>query len=76
MPMNWNDKSAEIAIRILDKMENGVLNSYTRDDVLKGLREAALSGMEFECDAWCHGKSEEFRQCCDKIKSIITNKEK
>ena len=50
--MNWNDKAQEIAKAILEKMEDGVLNSYTRDDVLNGLREAALQGIKFECDCW------------------------
>ena len=48
--MSWNEKSLEIAKDILEKMENGVLNSYTRADVLNGLKEAAMQGMAYECD--------------------------
>lgn len=50
--MNWNDKAKEIAVTIIDKMENGVVGSYTRDDVLRGLHEAAIEGMKHECDNW------------------------
>ncbi len=50
--MSWNEKSKEIAEVILDKMEKGAQNSYTRDDVLNGLREAAMQGMAYECENW------------------------
>jgi hypothetical protein len=50
--MNWNDKASEIAEEILGKMENGVEGSYARCDVLRGLQQAAKSGMAFECDNW------------------------
>lgn len=50
--MNWSDKAKEIAKEILDKMENGVVGSYTRDDVLHALQKAAIDGMAFECDNW------------------------
>lgn len=49
--MNWNDKARLIAEELLDKMEDGVC-SYTRDDVLRGLQQAAIKGMVFECDNW------------------------
>lgn len=50
--MSWNEKATEIAETILEKMEDGVVNSYTRDDVLNGLKEAALKGIQYECDCW------------------------
>ncbi len=65
--MNWNEKSKEIAEQVLEEIENGVVNSYTRDDVLRGLQKAAMMGLEYECDAWCHGKSEKMQQCCETI---------
>ena len=48
--MAWKEKSQEIALEILERIENGVLNSYTRADVLHALEEAAIKGMEYECD--------------------------
>ena len=48
--MSWTEKSKEIAVEVLDKMEKGAQNSYTRDDVLNGLREAAMQGMVYECN--------------------------
>ncbi len=50
--MNWNDKAQQIAEELLEKMEDGVVCSYTRDDVLRGLQQAAIKGMAFECDNW------------------------
>ena len=50
--MNWTDKANKIAEQILEEMENGVVCSYTRDDVITGLKKAAIEGMKFECDNW------------------------
>lgn len=50
--MNWSDQAKQIADEILEKMENGVVGSYTRDDVISGLCKAAMQGMAFECDNW------------------------
>lgn len=50
--MNWNDQSTKIANDILEKMEDGTVGSYTRDDVIAGLKKAAYMGMQFECDNW------------------------
>lgn len=50
--MNWSEKAKEIAEELLDKMENGVVGSYTRDGVLNALQKAAIDGMAFECDNW------------------------
>ncbi len=69
--MNWNDKAQEIAETILAKIEDGVVSSYTRDDVLNGLREAAMQGIKYECDAWCHGKSEQMQQCCETMMELL-----
>lgn len=52
--MNWSEKSKIIAKELLEEMEKGVLNSYTRADVLHGLEQAAKKGMAFECDNWLH----------------------
>ncbi len=50
--MNWSEKSKEIAEEILVKMEDCSSGSYTRDDMLRCLQKAAMSGMAFECDNW------------------------
>lgn len=51
--MNWQEKSKEIAVELLDKMEDGVVSSYTRQDVLAYLQKAAYMGMRWECENWC-----------------------
>ncbi len=49
--MNWSEKSKEIADAILKKMENGIISgTLTREEILNGLREAAMQGMAHECD--------------------------
>lgn len=49
--MNWSEKSKEIADAILKKMENGISGtSFSREEILNGLREAAMQGMAHECD--------------------------
>lgn len=50
--MNWREKSHEIASELLDKMEDGIVGSYTRQDVLDYLAKAAYMGMQWECDNW------------------------
>ena len=50
--MNWQEKSHEIASELLDKMEDGIIGSYTRQDVLDYLAKAAYMGMRWECDNW------------------------
>ena len=50
--MNWSDKANEIADEILNKMEDCSSGSYTRDDMLRCLQKAAMSGMAYECDNW------------------------
>lgn len=50
--MNWSEKSKEIAVDLLEKMEDGIVGSYTRQDVLDYLQKAAYIGMRFECDNW------------------------
>lgn len=50
--MNWSDKANEIAYEILEEMEDGVVSSYTRDDVIAGLKKAAIEGMKHECNNW------------------------
>ena len=50
--MNWREKSQEIAVELLDKMEDGIIDNYTRQDVLDYLAKAAYMGMEWECDNW------------------------
>lgn len=52
LSMNWSEKAQEIAEEILDEIEGGVVSSYTRDDVIAGLKKAAIEGMKFECDNW------------------------
>lgn len=53
--MNWNEKSEIIAKELLDKLDYENLELCTRASKwLPGLlKEAALRGMEFECDCWC-----------------------
>jgi len=50
--MNWREKSEEIAVGLLEKMEDGAGGSYTRQGVLDYLKKAARMGMQFECDNW------------------------
>lgn len=50
--MKWEAKAKEIADEVLDEMERGVVGSYTRDDVISGLRNAARLGMEWELENW------------------------
>lgn len=50
--MNWREKSQEIAVELLEKMEVGIVGSYTRQDVLDYLAKAAYMGMQWECDNW------------------------
>ena len=50
--MNWTEKAKEIAEEILKEGNGNNRDNYTRDEVLKLLRKAAYSGMEFECDNW------------------------
>jgi len=50
--MKWEDKAKEIADELLEEMERGVVNSYTRDDVHNYLQKAALKGMDFELENW------------------------
>lgn len=50
--MNWSEKAQKIAEEILDEMEGGIVSSYTRDDVIAGLKKAAIEGMKFECENW------------------------
>ena len=50
--MNWREKSQEIAVELFDKMEDGIVGNYTRQDVLDYLSKAAYMGMEWECDNW------------------------
>lgn len=50
--MNWREKSQKIAVELLDKMEDGIVGSYTRQDVLDYLAKAAYMGMQHECDNW------------------------
>ena len=50
--MSWNDKSKEIAVELLDKMEDDIIGGYTRQDVLDYLAKAAYMGMQHECDNW------------------------
>ena len=51
--MNWREKSHEIASELLDKMGDGIVGSYTRQNVLDYLAKAAYMGMQWECDNWC-----------------------
>ena len=50
--MNWKDKSSEIAVAIINKMNCDSNGNYTRQEVLDGLTKAALDGMRHECDCW------------------------
>jgi len=50
--MNWNEQATQIAEDILDEIEDGIVCSYTRDDVKAGLKKAAYLGMQFECENW------------------------
>lgn len=50
--MNWSDKSKEIALQLMEKMEDGIVGNYTRQDVIDNLKKAAYMGMEWECDNW------------------------
>lgn len=48
--MNWTEKSKEIAVDILEKMEGGTDGNLTRQEVLDCLQKAAYMGMQHECD--------------------------
>lgn len=50
--MNWSEKSKQIAAELLEEMEDGVINPDTRADFLQVLEQAAIKGMEYECDNW------------------------
>lgn len=50
--MKWEAKAKEIADEVLEEMEGGIVGSYTRDDVISGLRKAARLGMEWELENW------------------------
>lgn len=50
--MNWSEKSKEIADSLIEKMDSGIVGSYTRQDVLDYLQKAAYMGMQHECDCW------------------------
>lgn len=84
--MNWNDKAREIAERIctreeLEKAdfadniiydENGRLDLNYIVAALRPLVEkAAMEGMKFECDEWCHRKSGLMEKCREMMKQII-----
>lgn len=84
--MNWNDKAREIAERIctcdeLEKAdfadniiydENGRLDLNHIVSAIRPLVEkAAMEGMKFECDEWCHGKRQMMEKCAEMLKQII-----
>lgn len=51
--MNWSDKAMVIADGIIKEMEKTYgVGSYIREDVIEGLKKAAMKGMQFECDNW------------------------
>lgn len=50
--MKWRNKAKEIANELMDKMEHGIVGSYTRSDVYESLQKAALQGMEWELENW------------------------
>lgn len=50
--MNWTEKSKEIAVGILEKMEDEINGNLTRQEVLDCIQKAAYKGMQHECDCW------------------------
>lgn len=50
--MNWSEKSKQIAVELLEEMEDGVINPPSREDFLQVLEQAAIKGMRYECDNW------------------------
>ena len=50
--MSWTNKSNEIADAIISKMEVDQNSSFSREQILIALRNAALDGMKHACDCW------------------------
>ena len=48
--MSWSDKAREVATVILEKQEYGILNNYTRNDVLSMMEICFVEGCRYECD--------------------------
>jgi hypothetical protein len=67
--MAWNDKAKQIAEQVYDKMHKET--STDKEHLLEMLEKAALTGMEYECDEWCHGKSARMQECCETIMELL-----
>lgn len=50
--MKWKEKSCQIADEIIRKIGQGAPKTYTREEVLEALRQAAMKGMMWECENW------------------------
>ena len=49
--MTWKEKAEEISATILKGMKD-----ISRDSIASALSQAAIMGMEFDCENWCKQK--------------------
>lgn len=50
--MNWTDKAAEIAEKLLLGAQKGLNGQLSHSDLKRLLETAARKGMEHKCDCW------------------------